>query len=165
MVDREKAYKALQQALRLEKEGQAFYLQAADETLDEHGREMFLSLADDESKHAEMVQRQIKALQDTGEYVAIEDLSVEAIDLEDQLFPPERDAVEEKIGSNPSDLDALHIALENEIESFDLYRQAANSVEDEAAYQMYCWLASAERQHFDLLMNNYRALSQGGGFV
>ena len=57
------ALKALSQALRLEQEGRAFYLQAAEETLDEKGRSMFLSLAADEERHAEMVQRQLREIE------------------------------------------------------------------------------------------------------
>ncbi|MGC9359786.1 MAG: ferritin family protein, partial [Anaerolineae bacterium] len=65
------ALEALTQALRLEEEGRAFYLQAAKDTIDEKGQAMFESLADDETKHAEMVQRQLRAIEGGGNYLLL----------------------------------------------------------------------------------------------
>lgn len=155
----------LSQALKLEKEGRAFYLQAAEETLDEKGRATFLSLAADEERHAEMVQRQMHEIEGGGTYVLLPDLDVPDIDLDTKLFPPERAQVEARIGRNPNELEALHVALENEMRSYDLYRTAAKETESEAGRQMYRWLASAEMTHFNLLMSNYESLVSLGGWV
>jgi rubrerythrin len=159
------ALKALSQALKLERQGLKFYLQAAEETLDEKGQALFRSLADDERMHAEMVQRQIHNIESGGAYVLLPDLTVPDIDLHAKLFPPERAKLEAKIGSHPSDIDALHVALENEIKSYDLYRAAAQVTADAAGRQMYQWLASAEITHFNLLMANYEAIVSGGSWV
>jgi hypothetical protein len=80
---------------------------------------MFLSLADDERMHAEMIQRQLHAIEGDGLYVLLPDLSAPAIDLDAKLFPPAQQEVEKKVGVNPSEIDALHVALENEIKSYD----------------------------------------------
>lgn len=159
------ALTALSQALKLEKEGRAFYLQAAEETLDEKGKRTFLSLAADEERHAEMVQRQLHEIEGGGDYVPLPDLEVPAIDLDARLFPPERRQVEARIGRNPNELEALHVALENEIRSYDLYRAAAQQTTSEAGQQMYRWLAGAEMTHFELLMSNYESLVSLGGWV
>ena len=164
MVD-QMALTALSQALKLEKEGHAFYLQAAEETLDEKGRHTFLSLAADEERHAEMVQRQLHEIEGGGSYVLLPDLDVPDIDLDAKIFPPERTQVEARIGRNPNVLEALHVALENEIRSYDLYRQAAKETASEAGRQMYRWLAGAEMTHFNLLMSNYESLVSLGGWV
>ena len=156
---------ALSRALKLEREGREFYLIAADETADETGRAMFLSLADDEKLHAEMVQRQLHALEGDGAYVPLPDLGIKPVDLGKQLFPPEKEAVQAQVGVNPSEIDALHVALERETISYDLYRQAAQDTDDEAGKQMYTWLAAAELSHFDLLMANYQSLVSSGGWV
>ncbi len=165
MTDKKKALTALSQALKLEQEGREFYLKAADETLDSHGKAMFLSLADDERMHAEMIQRQLHAIEGDGLYVLLPDLSAPAIDLDAKLFPPAQQEVEKKVGVNPSEIDALHVALENEIKSYDLYRAAAKETTDAAGKQMYQWLASAEMTHFNLLMSVYESLVAGGGWA
>lgn len=159
------ALTALSQALKLEKEGYAFYLKAAEETLDEKGRSTFLSLAADEERHAEMVQRQLHEIEMGGNYVLLPDLAAPDLDLGAKLFPPERARVEARIGRNPNELEALHVALDNEIRSYDLYLKAAKETTSEAGQQMYRWLANAEMTHFHLLMSNYESLVSLGGWV
>ena len=140
-------------------------MEAAEETLDSKGKAMFLSLATDEERHAEMVQRQLREIEGGGTYVLMSGLDAPDIDLDAKLFPPERQQVEARIGRNPNELDALHVALENEIRSYDLYRAAAKETESEAGRRMYRWLAGAEMTHFDLLMSNYESLVAMGGWV
>lgn len=162
-MHQDQALKALSQALKLEQDGRAFYLKAFEETVDEKGKAMFLSLADDERLHAEMVQRQLHALEGDGHYVLLPDLGAPAIDLNHQIFAP--DKLEAKAGVNPSEIDALHVALEAEIASYDLYRAAAQEAEDGPGKEMYTWLSKAELTHFNLLMENYESLAYGGGWV
>ena len=69
------------------------------------------------------------------------------------------------MGANPNELDALHVALENEVKSYDLYRTAAAETSDAAGKAMYEWLASAEMTHFNLLMSNYEAIVPRGGWA
>ena len=163
MATQNDALEVLSQALKLEQEGRAFYIQAAEATLDPTGKAMFLSLADDEKLHAEMVQRQLHAIEGDGNYVLLPDLDVPAIDLDAKLFAPQK--IEAKAGVSASDIDALHIAIENEIKSFHLYAQAAKAIDDPNAKQLYGWLASAETTHFNLLMSNYESLVSLGGWV
>lgn len=155
----------LSQALKLEQQGREFYLKAAEETLDEKGKKMFLSLADDERLHLEIIQRQLHALEGEGKFVLLPNLSVPDIDLGVKLFPPERSKIQERVGVNPGEIDALHVALDNEIKSYDLYRAAAQRIQDQAGKAMYQWLASAEMTHFNLLMTNYEAIVRGSGWV
>jgi rubrerythrin len=156
---------ALSQALRLEQEGRAFYLNAAKQAPDERCEKTLLALADDERLHAEMVQRQLHSLEGEGQYVLLPGVDVTPIDLGRSLFPPDAAAARSKLASNATVLDILHVALENEIASYDLYRHAAQGTEDEIGRQMYTWLASAELTHFNLLMANYEALSTGGTWL
>jgi rubrerythrin len=163
MADKAASLKVLSQALRLEQDGKAFYVKAAEETQDAKGKALFLSLADDEVMHAQMIQRQLHALEGDGKYVLLPDLKAQPIDLNTRLFPP--DKVAEKTGVNPSDIDALHVALDNEIQSYELYASAAKQATDAAAKQLYAWLASAETTHFNLLMSNYESIVSLGGWV
>jgi len=125
----------------------------------EKAREMFLSLAEDEKKHAAMIRRQIRALREEGHFAPEEGIEAPKAELAAKLFPPEKKA------SAASALEALHTALEVEAESYNLYYGAAQEEDDPAGKQLYLWLAAAERSHFDLLMSNYEAWVSQGGWV
>jgi len=161
----EGALQVLSQALRLEQEGREFYLAAAENTADQRGKEVFLSLANDEQKHADMVRRQLNAVEGDGAYVLLPDLDVASIDVDDKLFPGTDADISAITGDAADDLEALAIALENEVKSYDLYRKAAQDAVDPVAKTVYTWLASAERTHFDLLMSNWQSLADRSGWV
>jgi len=165
MTDVHVALQALSQAARLEEEGLAFYQEAARRVPDERAERVLLSLANDERRHLEMIRRQVHALEGEGHYVLLPDITAPAIDLEQQIFPPEREAADARLGEDPGELDILHVALENEIRSYDLYRRAAREVDDPAGREMYRYLAGAELTHFNLLMANYESITQAAGWV
>jgi rubrerythrin len=160
----EESLRVLSQALRLENEGLAFYLQAATETIDPKGKALFASLADDERKHQAMIRQQLHAVEGNGVYVLLPNLNVEPIDLAQPIFPPDKSDVEKRTGANPNELDVLFLAIDNEIKSYDLYRNAAQKASDPGK-QMYQWLAAAEMVHFNLLMSNWEAISGNSGWV
>jgi rubrerythrin len=165
MAPRNEALTALSQALRLEREGRAFYLKAAEDTRDAKCRASFLAFADDERLHADMIERQLHAIEGNGTYVLLPDVTAPDIDLGAKLFAPARAQAIVKAGAEATDVAALHLALQMEINSYDLYRQAAQRTDDPAGVQMYRWLAAAEMTHFSLIMSNYEALVTGSSWV
>jgi rubrerythrin len=163
------ALQALRQAIRLEQDGYKFYTETAERTADPRGREMFLSLADDEKLHLRIVRDQYEALSAGKGWVSFSEAlerspelveGLKPIDLDKPLFPPEEGAVDPKA----SDTDALLFALQIENESYELYRKAATETADPAGKAMYQFLASQERTHFDILMLNYEHLISAGSW-
>ena len=151
----------LSQAVKLETEGLAFYLEAAEKTADPKAKALFLSLADDERMHKEVILSQLHAIEDNGAYVLLPDIKVVSIDLDQPIFPPDSSAVEEAIGQNATEQDALFVGIEMEIKSYELYRKQAQQIEG-ASQQMFRWLASAELTHYNLLMSSWEALNALG---
>jgi len=155
------ALQALRQAMRLEQDGYEFYTRAAERTADPRGREMFLSLADDEKLHLRLVQDQYEALKDGKGWVSFSEVTeIEPINLDKPLFPPKREVIDPEA----SDTDALLFALQVENESYELYRKAATETADPAGKAMYRFLADQERVHFDILMLNYEHLVSSGSW-
>jgi len=165
MNSQQQALQVLSQALQLEKDGEAFYLEAAKQVKDERCQRTFRSLADDERQHQDMILRQLHAVEGDGSYVLLPDASPERIDLGERLFPPAGAELKDKLQRAYDELSALQVALENEVKSFDLYRQAASESTEDAARQMYTWLAGAERTHFNMLMANYEAIASEASWV
>jgi rubrerythrin len=159
------ALEALHQAIRLEQDGYKFYMGAAERTADSRGREMFLSLADDEELHLRIVQDQYEALSsDKGWVTFPEAMACKPMDLDKPLFPPEREALEKAIGPGASDTDALLFAMQIENKSYELYRKAATETTDSIGKEMYQYLATQERTHFEILMLNYEHLVSSGSW-
>ena len=159
------ASEALCQAARLEEDGYKFYTEAAKRTQDPRGREMFLSLADDERSHLRIVEDQYEAVINEKEWISFpEALECKPIDLDQPLFPPEGHDSEKVVDPAASDLDALLFALQIENESYELYRKAAAEVADPAGKAMYELLATEARTHFDILMLNYEHLASTGNW-
>lgn len=159
------ALQALRQAMRLEQDGYEFYIEAAERAADPLGKEMFLSLADDEELHLRIVRDQYEALSAGKGWVSFsEALELKPVDLDKPLFPLEGAALEKAIGPEASDTDALLFSMQVENENYELYRKAATETTDPAGKEMYQRLASYERVHFDVLMLNYEHLVSTGSW-
>jgi len=164
-TDTKAALTVLQQALELEQRGYEFYVQASERTVDSTGKEMFLSLADDEVLHQKAIQRQIDSLGHGGGWVLPEGIPEADADLDVTLFPAGKVELQEAIRPDASDLDALLFALRIENDSFALYAEQAKQATDPNAGRLYGYLAGAERAHFNLLMSNYDSLNSNAGWV
>jgi rubrerythrin len=166
MANRAKsALQALEDAKCLEQEGQAFYRKAAAKTKSEKGKKLFLSLAEDETMHERLIQRQIDHWKAEREWKKLPEAE-EGLkcDLNESIFPPAMKGLEE-MQADANDVDAILAALEFETKGYDLYRREAKAATDPAAREMYEFLASQERLHFDLLMTNYEAMFSYGGWA
>ncbi len=150
---------ALEEAICLEQEGLSFYQQAAKKTTDAKGREVFEYLAGEEANHERLIRRQLDELSQQKGWTSVGRPA--DCNLAESIFPPQRDQATQ---GNPDDLDALITGLEIETKSYDMYRKRADESTDPLAREMFEFLASQERLHFDLLMTNYTALSQFGGW-
>lgn len=161
----ESALKALKAGRSLEKQGLTFYRDAAQKTKSTKGREVFESLQRDEAMHLRLIQRQIDALSEQGKWVELPEASGASVDLSTEVFPKGREGLEKAVKGDTDDAEALILAMEFETKSYDMYRQDAKAAEVPEARAMYEFLASQERTHFDLLMANWEAMVQRGGWA
>ncbi len=164
-MDKDIALEALQQAACNEQETRQFYLEAAERTIDEQGKETFLSLAEDEEVHLRTVKAQYEALQADRGWVAFEELVCEPTALEIPLSDRARELLAKEVRAEASDLDALLVGIQMEHNSYDFYQQAAAQTADPAGRAMYQSLAAAERTHFDVLMLNYEHMVSTGTWL
>lgn len=152
------ALDVLKKGMKLERDGLDFYLNAAECAADVATAQLFRDLASDEVHHYNLIGRQYDALAAGETWVAIPDLQdVEPIDVQAPIFPPGVQACS-ILPEHPTDKDALLFALDAESKSFQLYAQSAKDTEDSEARKLFFSLASAEQQHFNLIMARYEAL-------
>lgn len=147
---------ALKQAMKLELDGRDFYREIAD-SVNPEAAEIFNRLADDEVDHYHYVQRQYEALEAGQGWSPISELDiVEEFDAVSTIFPSDLEKVDE-LPDDPSEEDALIFALGVEDETFRLYANSAEHAKEKEAQQMFMQLASAERKHFNTLMQRYES--------
>jgi rubrerythrin len=158
------ALEALDDAKCLEQEGQDFYRRAAGEATKKKAKETFQSLAQEEAMHLRLIQRQIDSLASTGQWLHLPETEGETCDLSESIYPQGREGLEKAVPSDTSETEALLLALDFENKGYDMYRRAATEANDPLAREMYQFLATQERLHFDLLMANYESIVSLGGW-
>ena len=147
----------LTKAMKLEREGKRFYLQAAGASQDPETAAMFKTLAEDEEHHYAYIERQVNELKAGKGWVHIPELDrVEAVDARAPIFPEGKQAPD-VLPAKPSLEDALLFGLDTEIKSYELYRTCSLEIDNPEARQMFEKLAAAERGHFDTLMMRYES--------
>ena len=148
----------LRQAAENEADTRRFYLDAAEQVGDPRGQEMYRFLADEESLHLRILKTQMDALVEGKGWVVSSEIEPGPFDDLQTLFRTPREKLREQIRPEDKALDALIIALEMEDNSFKTYRRAVGETDDPVGRQILQYLARAEQNHFDLVMQNYETL-------
>ena len=156
------ALSVLREAVRNELDGQAMYLQAAERTNDELGKDMFRSFAKEEEQHIHVLEVQYAGVHQSEEWVDLDAARQEPRDPKLVLFPQEEGEVKEIIPVGTSDLEALKIAMDFENRAVRMYEQAASDTEDPTAQAFYRELAEWEGKHYEILDNSYDYLANEG---
>jgi rubrerythrin len=156
----------LQKAMQLETEGRQFYDKAAEISKDPAGKKMFLSFAQDEADHYAKLHRQYESIAGTGKWLAATELLTRepARWQVSSVFPTEDHEVSAAVGADANDVEALQIALKAEKESYDLYTQSAEKVEDQDAKALFSYLAAEEMGHYQLLDSALDYLGNASSF-
>lgn len=151
---------AVKNALEAEKEGMRAYLSLARMTEDPTGKNMFISLAQDEEDHARILEEQASLLEGGLGWC-----SYSARGSEVEKLRPNLKQVEARKRSTEgmNELDALRIALDQEKTAIELYKRQAETLADEKAREMYRKLAAMEEAHYDVLQAQIDHI-EGTGF-
>jgi rubrerythrin len=149
----------IQEAIKLEINGQAFFNHAAALTHNELGKKMFVRLAQEEVKHLEAFSRMFSEIiksDDWKKQVRSEELkgpSAVIQELADRMRRAE----------GQSEIEALRIGMELETKAIDFFTNSAKSMDDPKAREIFVSIADEERFHYDLLLAQYDSVT-GSGF-
>jgi rubrerythrin len=153
---------AIETAIQIEKDGRAFYLEAADQTEDLKGRQMFQTLARDEKAHLELFERARDVLFRRGGWLSLEE--VEAISPRRVARPPIFPTGEE-IQATPIPahrLAALKRAIQAEDDAIAFYAEQMRQTDDPNGRAMYAYLIEQEGAHRVILQGEYDYLAKTG---
>ncbi|OGD28026.1 MAG: hypothetical protein A2Y56_10360 [Candidatus Aminicenantes bacterium RBG_13_63_10] len=148
----------IEEAFKLEINGQAFFNHAAEATRNELGKKMFLRLAQEEVKHLEAFSRLFSSVLKSEDWKNLVD--------REKLKGPSRVidelAARMKRAESQSDLEALRIGMELELKAIDFFKGCARASQEPEARDMFEKISDEEKFHYDLLQAQHDSLSTSG---
>jgi rubrerythrin len=149
----------IQEAIKLEINGQAFFNHAAEVTRNELGKKMFIRLAQEEAKHLEAFSLLFSSVIKSDEWKK----QVEKEQLKGPSAVIEELAQRMKRAEGQSEVEALRIGMELETKAVEFFTRAASGMSDPAAKDIFDKIADEERFHYDLLLAQHDSVT-GSGF-
>jgi rubrerythrin len=149
----------IQEAIKLEIDGQAFFNHASGATHNELGKKMFVRLAQEEVKHLDTFSRLFSAVigsEDWKKQVKREELKGPSAVIQEL-------AQRMKRAEGQSEIEALRIGMELEQKAVDFFTKSAGTMDDPEAKQIFEKIADEERFHYDLLQAQHDSVT-GSGF-
>lgn len=152
-MDPKKLSRIVQRAVQTEREGNRYYMQAADGTRDPKAVRMFEQLARDELYH-------VKVLEDLYNDLLDEDTSgsVEGF----PIFQDREKATDGLFPDFANDYEVLRRAVSDEIEAREFYRKSAEACASEKARDLFEDLVEMEDGHVRLLQAEIDFLEKTG---
>jgi rubrerythrin len=148
---------AVEMSLNMEKDAVAFYTEAAGKTSHPVGKKMFLSIAEDEKRHIEMLTALLKGLDLTPQ-------SVDPMAKVKSVFEEMKDEMHARITATSDDTKALEIAMEMERKGFEFYKKAASEAPDPKSRGLFERLITEEERHYQIFLNTHEFLTDTGNW-
>jgi rubrerythrin len=154
--------KAIETAIQIEKDGLAFYTEAANQTDDPNGKKMFQSLARDEAAHLRLFEDAREALLERGNWPSPEEVAaISPGEFDGSPIFPTGDEIETK-DIPERELTALRRGIEAEEDSIAFYSEQISKTDDPDGGAMYAYLIEQEEGHRTILQGEYDYLTRTG---
>lgn len=148
---------AIEIAIRMEINAISFYTKASERTENPVGKKMFLTIAEDEKRHLEMLSQIFKGLE-----ISIKDVS--PMKNIKTIFESMKDEMMERVEATTDELEAFKVAIRMEKEGIEFYRKAAIEAKTEKEKLLFEKLIKEEQQHYDIFSNTYFFMSDTGSW-
>lgn len=144
-------------ARKMETDAIRFYTEASQKTRHPVGKKMFLSIADDEKRHLQMIEEVIKGLD-----IKPEDVS--PMDNIKTIFEQLKDQMLKRVEATEDELEAFKIAKDMENEGIEFYKKAYSEAKTEKEKILFEKLIKEEEQHYTIFSNTYFFLTNTGNW-
>jgi rubrerythrin len=164
-VDTEQArtIKVLQLAVGMEEDGKKFYQKASRKSSNKVVKELFQELAKEEDIHRKKFEEIYKVLKRGQNWPDVEWQSKKGASIK-SLFVEFTKALGTKLEVAESEFQAIKIAMDMEIRSYNLYHSRSAESTLPVEKQFYKTLAGEERGHHLALLDSYEYLSNPTGW-
>ncbi len=148
---------AIEIAIKMETDAIKFYKEASVKNSHPAGKKMFLSIAEDEKRHLEMLSQILKGLNITSKYVSpVQNVKT--------IFESMKDEMMQRAGATTDELEAFKIAMQMEKEGVEFYKKALSEAQSEKEKSLFERLIKEEEQHYSIFSNTYSFLSDTGNW-
>ncbi len=144
-------------AVKMETEAIKFYTEAADKTSHPVGRKMFLTIAEDEKRHLNILSKILKGLD-----IHMSDVS--PMENVKTIFESMKNSLIDRISTTNDEMEAFKIAIQMEKEGIEFYKNLLKDSKTEKETKMFEKLIAEEQQHHDIFANTYAYLSDTGNW-
>ena len=147
-------------AIRVENDGYQFYRVAEEKIKDPKGKEVFASLAKDETNHMQILKSLYQSIKEKGEYKFDETKDIKHIletASESPIFSKE---FKERVEQVQFEMAALSVGILLEKNSIEFYTKSAEQSEDKDVKMLFNYLADWEGEHLRVLVQQQKFLQQ-----
>ncbi len=161
--EQDKTMEALQIAIQMEIDGQAYYQKLSKSSDSQAGRDLFKSLAAEEDGHRQKFEEIYDAI---GSRKAWPKISFEPGRGQKirTLFIGAMERLGREVTAPATELDSINTAMEMENRSYSLYESRALVAAHDAEREFYQALAGEERGHYLTLLDYYEYLKDPAGW-
>jgi rubrerythrin len=153
----------LQLAVQMEVDGKEFYQKASQKSSNKLAKELFRQLAKEEDDHRKKFEEIYKAFKRGQNWPDVSSPSEKGKKLK-SLFTEATKALGSKFRVAESELEAIKIAMDMEIKSYNLYHSRSEESTLPVEKRFYEALAGEERGHHLALLDSYEYLSDPTGW-
>jgi rubrerythrin len=159
MEKQEHLLEVVQNAIRVENDGYQFYRLAEEKTKDAKGKEVFASLAKDETNHMQILKSLYQSVKEKGEYHFEEKDMKHILEAtsESPIFSKE---FKQRLDQAQFEMTALSIGILLEKNSIEFYKKSAQESKDKDVKMLFNYLADWEGEHLRALVNQQKFLQQ-----
>lgn len=148
---------AIEIARKMETDAIEFYTEAAQKTKHPAGKKMFETVAEDEKRHLDIVNKLVRGLD-----VHIQD--VHPMENIRTVFENMKDDMMHKVEATSDELEAFKIAMQMEKEGLDFYKVLMMEAKSEKEKTLFQKLIKEEEQHYKIFANTHNFLNDTGNW-
>ncbi len=144
-------------AIKMETDAIKFYTEASEKTKNSVGKQMFLTIVEDEKRHLDTLSQILKGLN-----ITIQDVSpMENIRT---VFESLKNGMMKRVEATTDELEAFKIAMQMEKEGVEFYKEAAEKANTEKERALFERLIKEEQEHYNIFSNTYFFLHDTGSW-
>ncbi len=160
MGKQEQLLEIVKRAIRVENDGYQFYRLAEEKTRDPKGKEVFASLAKDETNHMQILKSLYERVKEEKEFKFDEVKDMKHILETTSESPIFSEEFKDRLSQSQFEMSALSIGILLEKNAIDFYKKSARQAEEPDMKMLFDYLADWEGEHLRALVNQQKLVQE-----